>query len=381
MSPTYDVIIIGGGMIGLSTAYHLARRGARTVLLEAGELGGGTSAACSGRAQTIEGHLDPLNLYLVRAGLERLSTLEDELGHAFSWRMVGYFCLIPSPHLWDTWTQRARILSENGIPTVMVDREELQRAEPLLNTAGLLGAAYGQEGLLNPFHFCWAYAQAARRLGADIRAGTPVVGMKAAGGRVISVETPAERFSAGQVMVAAGAWTPKLLAMIGETVPIHFTHAEAFITERVPLTLRNTIGMADFYEQIHGKQRAVSVGFTVEPDGALLVTEAVTRTDTIRRGCSVWGVAGMAAHLLALYPGLRKVRVLRGWGVPTAFTPDDEPVVGPMPGWENLFVYGACLETIPTIPVLSDWVAGMMLGEEPPMDLSLYSPARFVRAA
>jgi hypothetical protein len=51
-----------------------------------------------------------------------------------------------------------------------------------------------------------------------------------------------------------------------------------------------------------------------------------------------------------------------------------------MPGWENLFVYGACLQTISTIPVLSDWVAGMMLGEEPPMDLSLYSPARFARA-
>ncbi|MGC8826292.1 MAG: hypothetical protein ACP5TV_04710, partial [Anaerolineae bacterium] len=84
------------------------------------------------------------------------------------------------------------------------------------------------------------------------------------------------------------------------------------------------------------------------------VTEAVTRADSIHRGCSVWGVAGMAAHLLTLYPGLHKARVLRGWGVPTAFTPDDEPVVGQMPGWENLFVYGACLQTISTIPVLSD---------------------------
>ncbi len=380
MSPTYDVIIIGGGMIGLSTAYHLARRGVRTLLLEAGELGGGTSAACSGRAQTIEGHLDPLNLYLVRAGLERLATLEEELGHPFSWRLVGYFCLIPSQHLWELWTQRARILSENGIPTYMVDREALQKEEPLLNTAGLLGAAYGQEGLLNPFHFCWAYAQAARWLGADIRAGTPVVGMQAAGGRVVSVETPAGSFSAGRVVVAAGAWTPQLLAMVGELVPIHFTHAEAFVTERTHLPLRNTIGMADFYEQIHGKPRAVSVGFSVEPDGALVVTEAVTRTDTIRRGCSVWGLAGMAAHLLTLYPALGRVRALRGWGVPTAFTPDDEPVVGRMAGWDNLFVYGACLETISTIPVLSDWMAGMILDEAPPMDLALYSPARFAQA-
>ncbi|MGD8491895.1 MAG: FAD-dependent oxidoreductase, partial [Anaerolineae bacterium] len=69
MSDRYDVVVIGGGMLGLSTAYHLARRGAHILLLQAGDLGGGSSAACSGRAQVAEGHLDPLNLRLIREGL------------------------------------------------------------------------------------------------------------------------------------------------------------------------------------------------------------------------------------------------------------------------------------------------------------------------
>jgi glycine/D-amino acid oxidase-like deaminating enzyme len=73
MGNRYDVIVIGGGMLGLSTAYHLARRGARILLVQADDLGGGTSAACSGRAQVAEGHLDPLNLRLVSEGLGRLS--------------------------------------------------------------------------------------------------------------------------------------------------------------------------------------------------------------------------------------------------------------------------------------------------------------------
>lgn len=373
----YDVIIIGGGMAGLATAYHLAKKGASVLLLEAGELGGGTSAACSGRAQVNEGHLDPLNLYLVREGMERLSTLEEELGHPFHWRRVGYFCLIPTQSLWDHWTKRACILNAHGIFTQMIDRKALQDAEPLLNTAGLLGAVYSEEGLLNPFHFCWAYAQAARRLGADIRPHTPVVGMRVSGARILQVETPAEAFSGGCVAVMAGAWTPQVLSLIGETIPIHFTHAEAFITEPVSLPLHHTIGMADFYERIHGKERAVSVGFTVEPDGALMVTEAVRRTEVIHRGCSAWGLAGMARDLLGLYPGLRGVRALRGWGIPTPFTPDEEPIVGFMPGWENLFVSAGYLLTISTIPILSEWMAGMIVGEEPPMDLSPYTPARF----
>ena len=78
MPDRYDVVVIGGGMLGLSSAYHLARRGVRILLLQAGDLGGGSSAACSGRAQVAEGHLDPLNIRLIREGLARLEGLLGE---------------------------------------------------------------------------------------------------------------------------------------------------------------------------------------------------------------------------------------------------------------------------------------------------------------
>lgn len=377
MTQTYDTVIIGGGMVGLATAYHLARRGARVLLLEAGELGGGSSAACTGRAQVAEGHLDPLNLRLIREGLARLETLEQELDFAFEWQRVGFLALIDAPHLWDQWAARAAVLTAAGIPTRMLNQADLRRIEPLLNADGFLGAAYAVEGLLNPFRFCAAYARAARRHGATLRPHTPVTAMNRVGQRVVAVEAGGQHFAAATVAVMAGAWTAPVARLAGVALPIRHTHAEAMVTEPVALPLHNTIELASFYETIHGKERAVSVGFSRHADGALLVTEAVFKTTELHRRSSAWGLAGMAAELIRLYPALKGVRIVRGWAVPTPFTPDDEPLVGWVPGLDNLFVAAAFLETITVVPLICDWIAGMIVGEAPPVDLALFAPARF----
>ncbi len=377
MANRYDVIVVGAGMLGLSTAYHLAREGARTLVLQADELGGGTSAACSGRAQVAEGHLDPLNLRVIREGLARLGTLEAALGAAFEWRRAGFLALIDSQHLWDEWVARAAQLTSAGIPTEMLDQAALHDAEPYLNVEGFLGAARALEGQLNPFLFCAGYAQAARRHGARLQPRAPVTAMRVAGARVAGVEAGGEWFEADRVAVMCGAWTRPVVGMAGVEVPIHHTHAEAFITEPVKLPLSHTIELANFYETIHGKERAVSVGFNRDAHGALLVTEAVTKTTELHRRSSAWGLAGMAGDLLRLYPALAGVRVVRGWAIPTAFTPDDEPLVGWVPGRDNLFVAAAFMETITAVPLVSEWMSGMILGEAPGVDLGAYAPGRF----
>ena len=378
MTTNFDIIIIGGGMLGLSTAYHLARHGVQTLLLQAGDIGGGSSAACAGRAQVAEGKLDPFNLAVIRDGFKKLETLEQVLGQSFEFRKTGLLVLINSQQHWDRWSERAKILTEAGIPTEMLDSAALRDAEPHLNTSEYWGAARAVEGWLNPFRYCWAFATAAQRLGATLKPDNPVTKMHSNGGKITAVEVHGNRYSADKIVVMCGAWTRPIIQLAGVDLPIHFTHAQAFVTDVVPIRINHTIALANFYDLIHGKDQSVAVGFNQDSHGNLIVTEAVEKTPNLHTGTNAWGLAGISADLLKLYPGLVNARVVRSWGIPTPYTPDENPVIGWVPGRENLFVAAGFMQTITSIPVVSPWMTQMILGEDIPPELSGFSPARFL---
>lgn len=372
----YDVVIVGGGLAGLATAYHLARRGAEVLLLEANNLGSGTSGASAGRAQVSESHRGT-HMDFVLAGLARLENLQDELGCDFEWRRLGNLMLIGREEHWQWWTDQVAYLKARGVPAEMLDRQSLQEAEPLLEVGKFQGAAWCLEGHLNPLKFCHAFARAARQAGATLLEDRPVIGFEQPGERLTAVCTANRRFGAGKILVTAGAWTGEVLQQAGVHLPVCFTHAEAMITEPLPPVLHHHIGLADFYETIHNQAQAVSIGVAQQKIGPLLITEAVEMSPTIDRHNTVWGVPGMARDLLKLLPKLAGVRVIRSWAAPSPFLPDEHPAIGRLPGLENLFVATCFHLTITTIPILSDLMAGMILGENIQPSLAEFSPARF----
>lgn len=372
----YDVIIIGGGFVGLATAYHLAQRQAKVLLLEADSLGAGTSGACAGRAQVSESHRG-LHMEWVLAGLARLENLEEELDFDFEWRRLGNLMLIEQEKHWRYWQEQVQYLQGRGVPAAMLNPRELQAREPLLDVSAFLGAAWCLEGHLNPFKYVQAWALAAQRLGAELRFRMLVRALPHEDKRVTAVVTEKETLYADKILVAAGAWSGKLLALAGADLPVRFTHAEAMITETLPPLLHHHIGLADFYDAIHNKARAVSIGVAQQQSGTLLITEAVEMTPTIHRRNSAWGIPAMTYDFLRLFPGLTTVRIRRAWAAPSPFLPDENPAIGLMPGFDNLFV-ATCLHlTITTIPVLAEALAQLLLAETPAIDLTSLSPARF----
>jgi glycine/D-amino acid oxidase-like deaminating enzyme len=378
MADTFDVIIVGGGFAGLAVAWQLARLGAGVLLLEANSLGSGTSGACAGRAQMAESHRG-LHLDLVLAGLSRLEHLEEELDYLFEWRRLGNLMLIDQTKHWLWWVDQVQHLIERGLSAEMLDQQALREAEPQLNADRFMGAAWCLEGHLNPLKLSRAFAGAARRHGARLEQHQPVIGFERQGSRITAVSTPTQKFYAGTVLVAAGAWTGELLSKADVNLPVQFTHAEAVISEPLQPVLNNHVGLADFYDTIHNQAQAVSVGLAQQQNGTLLITEAVEMTATIHRRNSHWGIPAITRDLLGLFPSLAGARITRSWAAPSPFLPDEHPAIGWLPGFENLFVATCFHLTITTIPVLSEMIARLVLGQTVTPSLAQFNPARFSR--
>ncbi|NPV55288.1 MAG: FAD-binding oxidoreductase [Anaerolineae bacterium] len=371
-----DILIIGGGFAGTALAYFLARAGAVVTLLEAGVIGGGTSAACAGRVQIIESETE-VYLDMVLAGFARLQTLEDELETDLEWRLPGHLTVLSNPQQWRQYERLVARLRARGVPAEMLDGQSLRVAEPLLGAEGALGAAYSHEGHLNPFKLCAGLARAARRLGVRVLTQTPVTGFEQQGGRIRAVLAGGQRYEADAIVLAAGAWSGGLAAQAGGQFPMKFSHAEAIVSEKLPPLLNHHIGMSGFYEAVHGDARTVTLGIGQHPGGSLLISNAVQQAQAIDRTSTDWGMPAVARAAQACFPRLAGVRILRTWSAPSPFLPDFLPALGWLPGFDNLYVAAGFHLAIPTIPLLTEAAAAHILEGVVSSWLAGFEPGRF----
>lgn len=376
MAVSADVVVIGGGFAGTLLTHYLSKVGAKVILLEAGSLGCGSSGACAGRVQIIESETEEY-LDLVLSGFNRLAALREE-GIDLEWELPGHITLLSTPEQWNAYQERVNRLRRKGITAEMLDCEVLQRYEPGLAVRGLLGAAYSEEGHLNPFNFLMGYANAARRLGVIILTRTPVTGFEVQDGTILKVLCTREKFIADKVVLACGAWTGILAKWAGGELPMRFTHAEALVTEPLPRIIHHHVGMAGFYETVHGNKPTVTLGVAQHPNGTLVVSNAIQQSSEIDQASTAWGMPALSNALRKHFPALSQVRVMRTWAAPSPFLPDYLPAVGWLPGFENLFVLAGLHLALPTIPVLAEGAAKMILERQDIPSLASFSPSRFM---
>ena len=314
MSASPDVIVVGGGVIGCSIAFHLAKAGARPTVIERGRLGRGASHAATGTVMGLPGG-HPLDR-LQAQSYELFRTVASELRELGGVDPDLVKCGKLSVALDEEEAQDLRAASDPDGHAQWLDRESAMDLEPGLSEE-ILGGLYVREAYrADGLRLTEAYARAAARLGADVREGVEVVALEESGGRVTGVRLRQGSLSAGHVVLAAGAWSEAVAAWSGVRVPIRPVRGQNVSLRPAGETIRTTISWGDS-NMAARSDGSVLAGVTVEEVG---FDDSVTAE----------GVHSILARAFKLIPSMKEA-ALR-WAVAglRPASDDDMPILGPV---------------------------------------------------
>ena len=365
-----SAVIIGGGVVGCSIAYHLARRGARdVVVLERESVGGGTTSKAAGGIRVQFAHETE-----VRFSLESIQVFErfkDEFGADPGNTKIGYLYLLAEPRQLRAFETRIALQRRLGADVRVLTPDDAKRLVPALRVDDLVAGVWGpQDGMAGPAEVTNAYARRARELGATILEGVDVTALEGANGRITGVRTAQGTLSAPVTINAAGPAAARVGRLAGLELPVHPRRRHIFFTEPfpeipgpVPLTTDVTSG---FYFRKELQQVLLSPG-DVEDIGADLEApmDWGKVEDTVQK----------AVHRL---PIIEQARISGGWAGLRPLTPDDHAIVGWAPGREGFFLaVGFGGHGFQHSPATGRYVAEWVLDGRPSLDLALFDPRRF----
>ncbi|MEO1400099.1 MAG: FAD-binding oxidoreductase [Cyanobacteria bacterium J06635_1] len=232
---TTDWIVVGNGLAGAVLSYELARQGHSVLLIDEASPDSGTRYSYGGIAYW--SGTDEISKILCQEGIERHRTLADELDGDTEFRELDLLLTLLKD---DDVEAVAQQYHHYAIPPQLISAQEACTLEPQLDRGEIAGALRVPHGHVNPIKTVEAFNQAFRRLGGQ-HLIAPVTGLVRVGNQVTGVTTPEQAYAAGQVAIAAGAYSHQLLGAIGIQVPLYYTHAEIIETPPINLSLRAMI--------------------------------------------------------------------------------------------------------------------------------------------
>ena len=379
---TAKAVIIGGGIIGCSTAYHLGKLGwTDTVLLERKKLTSGTTFHAAGLVGQLRTSANITQLLGYSVDLYR--RLESETGLQTGWKMNGGLRLACNADRWTEVKRQATTAQSFGLEMHLLTPAEAQKLWPLMTIDDLVGAAYlPTDGQANPSDITQSLARGARMAGVKIFEDTPVTRIIVEDGRIRGVETPSGRIECEKVILCAGQWTRALAATVGVNVPLVSVEHQYMVTERIEgvtpdlPTLRDPDRLTYWKEEVGG---LVWGGY--EPNPKAWAKDGIPEDFHFQLLNSDWDhYSQFMQNALARVPALATAGVKQLINGPESFTPDGNFILGEAPELRNLFV-GAGFNAF---GIASGGGAGMALAEwaakgEPPFDLWPVDIRRFGR--
>ncbi|VAV92612.1 Sarcosine dehydrogenase [hydrothermal vent metagenome] len=368
-----QVLIVGGGIVGCSVAYHLARRGVTDVtMLEQGALTGGTTWHAAGLVSQLKSSHSLTRLATYSARL--YEELEDETGQATGYRTPGSISVAADAERWEEILRGASMAKASGVETEIIDMDQLREMWPLINTDDLVGALYiPRDGVTSPVDTTLALARGARNRGVRIIEGVSVLDVRSENGRVVGVETERGYVEAETVVLASGMWTRQLAAKMGVNVPLQACEHFYIVTEQIDgvergmPTVRDPGGYTYFKEET-GK---IMAGF-FEPRAKIWNLDGVPREFSFGTLPEDWEHIGpIFERAIHRVPVLGEAGIQLFFNGPEAFTPDGVYYLGEAPEVDGCFVAAGFnsvgLQSAGGVGwVIADWI----VDGHPPMDLA-----------
>ncbi len=367
-----SAVVIGGGVIGTSVAFHLAEAGVRdVVLLDAGPLGGGSSSKAAGGVRAM--FSDRVNIELGRRSLEAFAEFGTRPGAEIDLHRAGYLFLLDDPDGVRSMTAAVAAQNELGVPSRMIDPDEAVALCPLVSAEGLLAAAYSPtDGHCTPEAVVQGYATGARRLGATLVPNCAVRAIDVTTGRIGGVVTERGRIATDTVVCAAGAWSGEVGALAGVDLPVTPLRRQILVTEPVaglPDELPMTI---DF---------STSFYFHREGPGLLMGMSDPDEQPGFRLGRSDTWLPRLAEVIARRAPRLDGVGVRTGWAGLYEMTPDHNGLIGEAEEVSRfLYATGFSGHGFLMGPALGEVVRDLVLGRPPVVDVGALDVARLHRS-
>jgi sarcosine oxidase subunit beta len=365
-----NVVIIGGGVMGTSTAYHLAKRGCQdVVLVEKKQLASGSTGLSAGgiRLQfSIEAN--------IRLSMESLQVFEhfaDEFEAEIDFRQHGYLFLATEPDDWAEFQANVVVQQRMGVPVRLLSPAEIGDLAPYLHLDDVVGGTFcPRDGYADPYSVAMGFAKQARRLGVRIFEETEALDIKVSEGKVRAVLTSQGKIATPVVVNVAGPWAAQVGQMVGLELPALPYRRQVFVTAPFDELPKQTPLIIDFAPSFYFRREGASIlmgmsdheepsSFNTNFDLAFLVK-----------------VAEKAAHRA---PVLDRADFMRGWGGLYSITPDDNPIIGKdIGGVEGFYcAVGFSGHGFQQSPAVGRILADLITSSQTDLDLSPFQLERF----
>lgn len=375
-----DVVIIGGGVIGASVAFHLAQRKIKVILLERGDLASGTSGACDGLV-FLQSKKPGAHLELALASKARLDELQNQLPVNIEYENHGGLVIIESEAEFEAMRAFVAEQRKSGLEVGLLDGREARELEPQLSD-GIRGATYSPlDGQVNPIALTLGLALGARRLGAEIATNTVVTGIEVQHDRVRAVSTNKGTVETGVVVNAAGVFAPEIGRMVNLEIPIKPRRGQLLVTEKGKRVLQRCLISAGYLAAKYDPALAVDGGEGLSMEqtaGGNLLLGSTREFVGFDHRTSLEGLRRIAARTTCVLPCLKQMNIIRSFAGLRPYTPDGLPVLGPVAGLEG-FIMAAGHEGdgIALSPITGALIAQLLADGQPDISLAAFALERF----